>query len=82
MWAGQTLTLPVDRCRRLYIKLVVGLLVGTALEFYDFAVYSQLGKFVGPNFFPGKVPAGTNQLVAAVLTWRTQNFMVVHIQRV
>lgn len=34
------------------MKLVVGLLVGTALEFYDFAVYSQLGKYVGPNFFP------------------------------
>jgi len=27
--------------RKLYIKLVVGLLVGTALEFYDFA-----GKFI------------------------------------
>jgi hypothetical protein len=51
---SQTLTLPVDHCRKLYIKLVIGLLVGTALEFYDFAVYSQLGKFVGPNFFPGE----------------------------
>eukprot|EP00775_Hariotina_reticulata_P005128 gene5128-5368_t len=38
--------------RRLYVKVVLGLLAGTALEFYDFAVYSQLGKFVGPNFFP------------------------------
>lgn len=34
------------------MKLVLGVLVGTALEFYDFAVYSQLGKFVGPSFFP------------------------------
>lgn len=24
-------------CRKLYMKLVLGLLVGTALEFYDFA---------------------------------------------
>uniref|UniRef100_A0A383V7P2 Major facilitator superfamily (MFS) profile domain-containing protein n=1 Tax=Tetradesmus obliquus TaxID=3088 RepID=A0A383V7P2_TETOB len=38
--------------RKLYVQLVIGLLFGTAFEFYDFAVYSQLGKYVGPNFFP------------------------------
>lgn len=57
-----------DVChRKLYIKLVLGLLVGTALEFYDFAVYSQLGKYVGPNFFPGVWVAHTAVSHAALL---------------
>jgi hypothetical protein len=35
---------PVFNARKLYIKLVAGLLVGTALEFYDFAgIYSTFG---------------------------------------
>jgi hypothetical protein len=39
-------------CRKLYIKLVIGLLVGTALEFYDrWAVMVPAG-----DFLPALVP--------------------------
>ncbi|GBF92355.1 MFS transporter [Raphidocelis subcapitata] len=36
----------------LRVKLIAAIAVGNALEFYDFAVYSQLGAYLTPSFFP------------------------------